>query len=88
MPKNIEFMKKDLTTLSNEELIKESKNRRFIFGIFLGLILVMIVASIISIFKEKIGASTYVPIAFLPLLIIFWNSFNEVKKEMKLRNLQ
>lgn len=81
-------MKKDLTTLSNEELIKESKNRRFIFGIFLGLILVMIVASIISIFKEKIGASTYVPIVFLPLLIIFWNSFNEVKKEMKLRNLQ
>ena len=81
-------MKKDLTTLSNEELIKESKNRRFIFGIFLGLILVMIVASIISIFKEKIGVSTYVPIALLPLLIIFWNSFNEVKKEMKLRNLQ
>ena len=28
LPKNIEFMKKDLTTLANEELIKESKNRK------------------------------------------------------------
>ena len=81
-------MKKDLTTLSNEELIKESKNRRFIFGIFLGLILVMIVASIISIFKEKIGVSTYVPIAFLPILIIFWNTFNKAKKEMISRKLK
>lgn len=81
-------MEKDLTTLTNEELIKEYKNRRFIFGIFIGMVLVMVIASIISILKEKIGASTYVPIAFLPLLIIFWNTFNKAKKEMISRKLK
>ena len=81
-------MEKDLTTLTNEELIKEYKNRRFIFGIFIGMVLVMVIASIINILKEKIGASTYVPIAFLPLLIIFWNTFNKAKKEMISRKLK
>mgnify|MGYP000929457390 CR=1 FL=1 len=81
-------MEKDLTTLSNEELIKEYKNRRFILGIFIGMVLVMAIASIISILKEKIGASTYVPVAFLPILIIFWNTFNKAKKEMISRKLK
>ena len=52
------------------------------------MVLVMVIASIISILKEKIGASTYVPIAFLPLLIIFWNTFNKAKKEMISRKLK
>jgi hypothetical protein len=80
-------MKKDLKTLTDEQLIKEFKNRKIIFGVFLGLILVMVITSIISIVKQKIGASTFLPLAFLGLIFIFWNTLNEAKKEMVFRKL-
>ena len=81
-------MKKNLKVLTDDELTKEYRDKATIFSIFLGLIIVMIISSIISLFKNNISASTFLPLAFSPLLLIFWKQFNEVKKEMKSRNIR
>ena len=80
-------MKKDLTTLSNEELIKEFKNRRFFLGIFIGIILTMTIISLINVVNNDIKTTTYLPVIFLPMALMFWKNFSEAKKEIKLRNL-
>jgi len=81
-------MKKNLKVLTDAELNKEFKDKSIIFSIFLGLIIVMVITSIISLFMSNIMATTFLPLAFLPLLLIFWKGFNEVKKEMKSRNIR
>jgi|TARA_R100000501_G_C2616790_1_gene110300 c-di-AMP phosphodiesterase-like protein len=81
-------MKKNLKVLTDDELNKEYKDKATIFSIFLGLIIVMVITSIFTIFKNNISAPTFLPLAFLPLLLIFWKGFNEVKKEMKSRNIR
>ena len=81
-------MKKNLKVLTDVELTKEYRDKATIFSIFLGLIIVMVVSSLITLFKNNISAPTFLPLAFLPLLLIFWKGFNEVKKEMKSRNIR
>lgn len=81
-------MKKNLKVLSDDELHKEYKGKAIIFSIFLGLIIVMVISSIITLFKNNISAPTFLPLAFLPLLLTFWKGFNGVKKEMKSRNIR
>ncbi|WP_282017998.1 hypothetical protein [Salegentibacter mishustinae] len=81
-------MKKNLKVLTDDELTKEYRDKATIFSIFLGLIIVMVISSLITLFKNNISAATFLPLAFLPLLFIFWKQFNEVKKEMKSRNIR
>ncbi|MBW2960681.1 hypothetical protein [Mesonia aestuariivivens] len=83
----MEYEKK-LKNLSDEELIKEHKNKSIIFGIFLGLVTIMVISSIITIIKNKIIATTFMPLAFFPLLLIFWNGFKKVRKEKNFRKLK
>ncbi|SKB80767.1 hypothetical protein SAMN05660776_3104 [Salegentibacter holothuriorum] len=80
-------MKKNLKGLTDDELQKEYRDKSIIFSIFLGLIIVMVISSIITLFMSSIMANTFLPLAFLPLLLIFWKQFNNVKKEMKSRNI-
>ncbi|KRG30550.1 hypothetical protein [Salegentibacter mishustinae] len=79
-------MKKNLKVLTDDELTKEYRDKATFFSIFLGLIIVMVISSLITIFMNNIMATTFLPLAFLPLLLIFWKGFNEAKKEMKSRN--
>lgn len=81
-------MKKDLKTLSNEQLIKEFKSRRFFLGIFIGIILTMSIISLINLANKDIKTTTYLPVIFLPLTLIFWKSFSEAKKETISRKLK
>jgi|TARA_R100000501_G_C2600634_1_gene97805 c-di-AMP phosphodiesterase-like protein len=81
-------MKKNLKVLTDDELQKEYKDKSIIFSIFLGLIIVMVISSIITLFKNNISAATFLPLAFLPLSLIFWKGFNEIRKEMKSRNIR
>lgn len=78
-------MEKKLENLTKEELQKEVKNRKFFLGLFLCLVLVMAITSVITIFKKEIGASTYLPLAFLPMVLIFWNNYKNALKELNSR---
>ena len=81
-------MKTNLKVLTDDELQKEYRDKSIIFSIFLGLIIVMVISSIITLFMSSIMATTFLPFAFLPLSLIFWKQFNDVKKEMKSRNVR
>lgn len=81
-------MKKNLQDLSNEELLKEAKNRKFLFGVYLGIIIVMIVSGIITTIKQGVNTFTFLPFAFLGVAMIFWSNYDKVRKELKSRNLK
>lgn len=81
-------MKKKIQELSNEELLKEAKSTKFLFGLYLGLIIVMIVSGIIFTVKQGVNTFTFLPVAFLGLAMIFWSNFDKVRKELKSRNLK
>lgn len=81
-------MKKNLQELSNEELLKEAKTRRFFFGVYLGLVIVMVVSAIITTLEKGVNTFTFLPIAFLGIAMIFWSNYDKVRKELKSRNIK
>ncbi|MGC4232090.1 MAG: hypothetical protein QM594_03705 [Niabella sp.] len=81
-------MKKNLQELSNQELLKEAKTRRFFFGVYLGLVSVMIVSGIISTSNQGVNTFTFLPVVFLGLAVTFWSSYDKVRKELKSRNIK
>lgn len=81
-------MDKKLQNLSDEELLKEEKNRKTMFYFFCGLVAVMVVSGIISTVREGVNTFTFLPLAFLGLVVIFWSNYSKIKKEIKTRNLK
>ncbi len=81
-------MKKNLQELSNQELLKEAKNIKFVFGIYLGLVIVMIVSGIITTLKQGVNTFTFLPVVFLGVALMFWSNYDKVRKELKSRNLK
>lgn len=81
-------MKKNLQELSNEELLKEAKTRRFFFGVYIGLVSVMIVSGIISTLEKGVNVFTFLPVVFLGIALTFWSNYDKVRKELKSRNLK
>lgn len=82
-------MNKNLQQLSNEELLKERRTTRFMLGVFIGLILVMIAAGIISTLRKGVNVFTLVPIPFAILaFILFSGNYKKLNEEIKSRNLK
>jgi hypothetical protein len=81
-------MKKKLQELSDEALLKEAKSARFVLGLYLGIIGVMIVTGIISTLKQGINLYTFLPVPFLGIAIVFWSNYEKIIKELKSRNLK
>lgn len=79
-------MKKNLQELSNEELLKEAKGRKFLFGVYLGLVIVMIVSGIITTIEQGVNTFTFIPLAFLGISMVFLSNYDKVRKEIKSRN--
>lgn len=76
---------KRLKDFTNEELEKEYKNRKIILIVFSVLIGIMVLASVVNIIKKGHITISLMPLYFAPLFFVFWNSFNEVKKEINSR---
>ncbi|MCO6496765.1 MAG: hypothetical protein J5I50_03785 [Chitinophagaceae bacterium] len=81
-------MKKDLKELSDAELLKDYKNSKNLLFLYLGLVLVMLVAGVITTIKQGVNAFTFLPFAFMGVLVIYRNSYDKAGKEMKSRNLK
>jgi hypothetical protein len=47
----------------------------------------MTIISLINVVNNDIKTTTYLPVIFLPMALMFWKNFSEAKKEIKLRNL-
>ncbi|WP_131536756.1 redox-active disulfide protein 2 [Pedobacter nototheniae] len=76
-----------LAGISNEELIKNEKKAKGLTLVFTGVLIVLFTVNTITCLKNGFSAVTIVPIALLPVLIININSWKELKKEIKRRDL-
>lgn len=78
---------KKLTDLTEEDLIIEQKKRKsnsisysFIMGIMIGV-------TVYGFIKNGFSFFTILPILFFPIFIMNWKNYNEVKNEIKSRNI-
>lgn len=78
---------KQLSEISLDELKSQEKKLKGVAGAFIGLILIMAVACVILTFQQGFTVFTVLPIAFLPLFIVFANNLKEIKTEIVSRNL-
>lgn len=80
--------KKNLSELSDTELLKNQKTAKVATGSFLGVWTVLVVVNIYLFTQKGFTAQAIMPIALLPLLVINFNSLKEFKKEVDARNLK
>lgn len=77
--------KKPLSNYSKDELEALLKKNKMYFGIFIGLITVMVIVSFLSIFSQKISFNTFMPLFFIPMLFVYHKQVKEIEKEMSKR---
>lgn len=78
---------KKLTEISNEELLKDEKKIKSLLLVFGGVLILLFITVILSMIKKGFSSLIVTPLALLPILIICLNNWNELKKEIKSRNL-
>lgn len=78
---------KKTNELSDEDLLKRQKFLKAITFILSGVLFLLFCLKVISTIVKGFNASSVTPIIFLPILIINFKNLNEIKKELKLRNL-
>jgi len=79
--------KKPLADLSDSELLNNEKKIKALTLVFAGLLIVLFFAIIYLTARKGFSVLIVTPIALLPLLIVLLNNWNDLKKEIKVRNL-
>ncbi|MGE8527261.1 hypothetical protein [Chryseobacterium rhizosphaerae] len=74
-----------LSGLSIDELTKEDKKRSAIFISHCIIIGIMIGASIYATIKNGFSVISLLSIFFIPMYLIIWNNYREVRKEIRSR---
>ncbi|MBL3550371.1 hypothetical protein [Chryseobacterium sp. KMC2] len=74
-----------LSGLSIDELTKEDKKRSAIFISYCIIIGFMIGASIYATIKNGFSVISLLSIFFIPMYLIIWNNYREVRKEIRSR---
>ncbi|HRE77958.1 MAG TPA: hypothetical protein PLL09_09040 [Flavobacterium sp.] len=77
--------KQDLSKLSVEELKYKEKTLKNSTILMLTAMAIMLFSGIFLMIKMKNSVLTFLPVAFLPLVIIFTNQLKEVREELKNR---
>lgn len=76
---------KILSELSKEQLLIEIKSRKNVFYIYCFFVSIMVCSGIFLTIKKGFGVFSYLPIAFLPILIMVRKNYTDSKKELQLR---
>lgn len=74
-----------LSEASIHDLKKSEKSIKTITGILLGMLIILFILSLYITFKKGFTSLLIIPIALLPIVIVNFNSINEIKKELKSR---
>ncbi len=80
-------MNKQLSEMSIVDLRSQEKQQTTVRGAFIGLILIMAVAAGVLTYLRGFNLFTVLPIAFLPLAIIFYNNLKKTRAEISSRKL-
>jgi len=73
--------------MSNEELLKNQRIIKLLAGMLGGALLVLFGAGLYITFTKGFSPLFITSVALMPILIININNLNEIKKEIKARNL-
>lgn len=77
--------KQDLSKLSVDELKSKEITLKNLTILMLIAMAIMLFSGIFLMIKMKNSVLTFLPVAFLPLVIIFTNQLKEVREELKNR---
>jgi hypothetical protein len=76
---------KELTDLTEQELIKEEKSQKQLYYFYNGLIGFMIGIAIYSFAKKGFNLFSFLPLIFIPFIIIMNKNYKAIKNEIKRR---
>lgn len=75
-------MSKQLSEMSLDELKSQAKGQTIILSVFIGLVVIMAVASGYLTYVKGFNTFTVLPVAFLPLVLVFFNNLKKTKAEI------
>lgn len=75
----------ELSAMSLDDLKKKAKTLKFTAGLLLGMVLTMAVIGIYLYLERGFSATTVLPIAFMPMVIIFLSMHKAVQTEIAKR---
>lgn len=78
---------KDLSTLDDQQLLKENKIAKTSLIAYAIIFLLMIASAIFTTTVRGVGFFTFFPLFFLPIAVVMWMNSRSYKKEVKSRNL-
>ncbi|MCP9752062.1 hypothetical protein [Ferruginibacter sp. HRS2-29] len=79
--------KLNLSEISDQELLRNEKLLKTLIPVFITALVILFVSSIFLGLRKGFSALSVVPVALLPVLIINIKSRQEIRKEIKARNL-
>lgn len=71
---------------TDEELNAEIKKRKIFFGIYIGVVTVMLIASILRATRGNLDFMTFFPLIFVANSVMYWFKLKGLLDEAKLRN--
>ena len=75
-------MSKELSEKSLDELKSQEKGQTIILSVFIGLVVIMAVAGGYLTYLKGFNTFTVLPVAFLPLVLVFFNNLKKTKAEI------
>jgi ABC-type nitrate/sulfonate/bicarbonate transport system permease component len=81
------IMKEDLSKMTTEELQKQIKTTKFITGLFIGILIVTVLAKLTSaiLSKEFSIGDLVTPFALMPIAIVMFGRIKTLKEELARR---
>lgn len=73
--------------MSDEKIIKLEQGAKAIVIFFSVIMLIMTASTLYTTLKKGFSGLSVMPLAFMPIYLLNINSFRQIKKEKKLRNL-
>lgn len=80
-------MQNDLTSMSDDQLLKSLKTTQTMTYVLAGALLVLLMASIYLTKTQGFNVLTVIPIAQLPILVMLSKKVKSIKEEAAKRNL-
>ena len=81
-------MKKvEISNLSDDELLREEKNRKSSFILLCVSASILVVMAVINIFGRGMNIFTFFPLIFIPIMINGWKKYKEATNEKEARGM-
>lgn len=74
-------------TFTDEELTSEIKKRKIFFGLYAGIVTIMVIASLFRAFRGQFDLMTFFPLVFVANSTMYWFKLKGLVDEAKQRGI-